>query len=62
MQALGLVSGGMKEKQKKDKQNSGDHVKCVRLELKSEEHSASTSVMLELTSSQSMEHGDDIAA
>ena len=40
MQALGLVSGGMKEKQKKEKQNSGDHVKCVRLELKSEEHSA----------------------
>lgn len=52
----------MKEKQKKEKQNSGDRVKCVRLELKSEEHSTSTSVMLEPTSSQSMEHGDDIAA
>lgn len=55
-QALGLVSGGIKEKQ-----NSGDRVKCMRLELKSEERGDSASVMLELTSNQSVEHGDDIA-
>lgn len=55
-QALGLVSGGIKEKQ-----DSGDRVKCVRLELKSEARGDSTSVMLELTSNQSVEHGDDTA-
>lgn len=45
----------------KEKQNSGDHVKCVGLELKSEGHGASTLVTLELTSTQSMEHGDGTA-
>lgn len=43
MQTLGLIPVAS------EKQNSGDRVKCVGLELKPEQHGGSTSVMLELT-------------